>query len=90
MKLNNLYYNTYEIEKGLKSSGKQFAKKYFNDVKANLGILMFDKTFKNNYIKKIHMNAKCDKDIYGTRVRINALIRLAKKYNYEDILKFIK
>lgn len=89
-KLTEDYSNLSKVEKGLKSSGKQFAKKYFNDVKTNLGLLTTDQIFKDNYIRKIFINEKCDKYIDGTRTRINAVIRLAKKYKYEEIIKFIK
>jgi hypothetical protein len=75
--------------KDIKSAGGWFVGEYAAMILENHEKLSIDKAYKLEFIKKIFHDCGRDKDLGGTRTRVNALIRIIKRDELIDALQYI-
>lgn len=77
------------LKRDIESAGSWFVGEYLSIVMENYFQLQNNKEYKNHFIKQLHMRKDKDKNINGTRTRLNALIRIIKRNKAKEALVYI-
>lgn len=75
--------------KDIKSAGGWFVGEYAALIIENHVKLLSDKAYKLEFIQKIFHDCGRDKDLGGTRTRVNALIRIINRGELIEALQYI-
>jgi len=77
------------LKRNIESAGGWFVGEYAAMIIDNYDCLSSDKKYKNEFIKHIFNSQGRDKDYSGTRVRVNALLRVFKSNKIIEALNYI-
>lgn len=73
----------------IKSAGGWFVGEYATLINEEFDILERDKVYRNEFVKKVYNGSGRDKDLNGTRTRVNAVRRIIRRRELIKALEYI-
>jgi len=73
----------------LRSAGGWFVGEYAALIFENYDQLQSDKSYKSEFIKKIYRERCRDSDLGGTITRVNSLLRIIRRHELANALKYV-
>lgn len=77
------------LKRDIESAGGWFVGEYSNSIIEKYNDLESNKDYKNQFIKDVFNNQGRDSDYGGTRVRVNALLRIVRGNKVLEALNYI-
>ncbi|WP_433745143.1 hypothetical protein [Falsibacillus pallidus] len=77
------------LKRNIASAGVWFVGEYTGLILEQFNRLESDKNYKNNFIETIFHQQGRDKDLGGTRTRVNAVMRIIKSNQAKEALEYV-